>query len=134
MADKAQAKVTGHGIDGAPEGGPVVPGADVDRVEHVHRHADGQQRHWLTEPLGVETRPAMMDNAAYERPWPPEPYNTGQHGVILPPVHASEGDQQHQMVYPTAPMVRREPGSWAEPLMREGGPTPPGGEPIPGMM
>lgn len=132
MTDKAQGKVTGHGEPAAPPGGPRVPGQDVDRVEHEWRGPDGQQTPWLAEPLGVESRPALMDNASYERPWPAEPYNTGQHGVILPPTHVSEGEQQHQLVYPMAPMMRREPGSWAEPLMREGGPEPID-EPIPGV-
>lgn len=125
-------KVTGHGVPGAPRGGGAIPGMDVDRVDQVHRPADGQQHPWTSDPLGVETRPAMMDVTTFERPWEDVAGpNTGEHGMILPPDHPIEGEQQHQAVYPVAPIQRDEPASWAEPLIRRGGPAPEG-EPIPG--
>lgn len=132
-----QGKVTGHGIPAAPQGGPRVPGGDPDQMVTVDqaRDAAGQLDGWVDPPLGVESRPPRMRTFHYERPWEGigALRNDGSHGVILPPnTPPIEGEQQPQMVYPAAPMVRRPPGSWAEPLMREGGPAGAAAMPRPG--
>lgn len=125
-------KVTGRGVPAAPRGGGPVPGLQTDRVEEVHRPASGQQVAEPGDPLGVESRPAMMDVTTFERPWPAEIVNDGSHGQIAPPDHASEGEQDTTAVYPVAPIHRSEPASWADPLIMSGGPAPEG-EPIPGV-
>ena len=119
-----QGNVTGSGIPGAPQGGPRVPAGDPGMATSVpvDRTATGPIDHWVSVPLGVESRRPRMRTYHYQRPWPLPLHNSGLHGQVQPPEHPREGDQQAQMIYPTSPIVRRPPGSWDEPLQQEGGP------------
>lgn len=117
------AKVTGKGIPGARGSARDALADELrDRRSALAPVGAGETREPVApepDPLGTETRPPQAAVSYTERDWPEPTANTG---ARVPPIrreHSPRGEHEPGDQFAEVPIVRRVPGSWDEPLMRE---------------